>query len=421
MNLKIRIAAMQCLVICSLFAQFDQEDEIPLMRPDEQELVAKQSADFNAALEPIVSRASKSSVRIWGKQSKPLLLALGTVIGNGEEVLTKWSEIMNFTDSLQVQTGENQSFQAKVKGVYFEDDLAILELGAGGEVSEGELRSASNRLPAAQFEKTDLSLGKFLIAARPDAKAAAFGVVSVLERNLRETSQAHLGIMVDRTFRGRGIKIAQVTPKYGAAEAGLLLGDVILKVNKRSISGLEELKNSLSDKSPGDTVTLVIESAGKEREVEVVLSNRPVLGQFAGNRLNEMERMGGEPNRVRDGFSRAVQSDMRISANQVGGPVVDLSGKIVGISMARADRTRTYIMSSNALTQLLTQPYDSPEAALAKSAYQKEQLAQQQRTIVPKLRAMPKPKDPERLRRHLSDVERLVERMSRELEDLGVK
>jgi S1-C subfamily serine protease len=389
-------------------AQFGGEEEVPLMRPDEKETVDAQTSLFNKALEGVVNDASQSTVLIWGRGGKPLELAYGTVIGDGTQVLTKWSQIEPYADTLYVQSGKGEAAKAVVTGVYTQDDLALLNI-------EGVA------FAPAKFFETPLTLGRFLAASRPSGKPGAFGVVGVLERNLRETDQAHLGIIADPEYKGEGVKIADVQLEYGASEAGLQAGDVILKLDDRALSGLQELKNAMSGKHPGDKVVLLVESAGKERSVEVQLSNRPVLGQFSGDRLNQMERMGGEPNRVRDGFSRVVQSDMQIDANRVGGPVVDLDGHIVGITMARADRTRTYIMGSSAVMALLKGKPDTVAEALAKAEQQSQQLAEQRRAMLPKVRAEGKPRDAQRMRRHLSDTERLIERMNREMEQLGAR
>ena len=388
------------------------DEEVPLMRPDERETVDAQSDAFNKALEPALAEAAKSTVLIWGRNRRPLELAYGTVIGDGTQVLTKWSQIQPYLDTLYVQGGRGEAAKAEVSGVFTDEDLALLDLAPDSAVA----------FTPAKFHESELALGKFLAASRPNGKPGAFGVVSVLERNLRETDQAHLGIMADADYRGEGVRIANVQPEYGAAEAGLQAGDVILRLGDRTISGLLELKNAMSGKQPGDKVTLLVESAGKEREVEVMLSNRPMLGQFSGDRLNQMERMGGEPNRVRDGFSRVVQSDIQIQANKVGGPVADLDGNIVGITMARADRTRTYIMGSNALMGVLKQKADTVPEALAKAEEKKMQLAEQRRALLPKIRELQsKPRDAGRMRRHLSDVERLRERLARELDLLGAR
>jgi serine protease Do len=406
--------------ICSLLlgssalanAQFGREDEVPLMRPDERKTVDAQSADFNRALETIVKDAAGSTVEIWGKsRNTPRRLALGTVVGDGTHILTKWSEIESYADQLYIQGAAGEGAKAEIEGVFTGEDLALLSVPASAASSES--------ITPAKFYPSDLSLGQFLTAAKPNGKPGAFGVVAVLERNLRETDQAHLGIMADQEYRGEGVRISNVQPEYGAADAGLQSGDVILKVNDRAISGLLELKNALSDKQPGEKVTLAIEAAGKERNVEVLLSNRPVFGQFSGDRLNQMERMGGDPNRVRSGFSRVVQSDMQIKADLIGGPVVDLQGRVVGITMARADRTRTYIMGSGAVMDLLKGKFDTVAEARKKNELKKQELAEQRRAMIPQMRAQGKPRDPERMKRHLSDMERLLDRMNNEMEALG--
>lgn len=405
--------------ICSLLlgasalapAQRGGEGEVPLMRPDERKTVDGQSAEFNKALEPIVKDAAKSTVEIWGKGRDTRRLGLGTVVGDGTRILAKWSEIERYADQLYIQGAVGQGAKAEIEGVFTEEDLALLSIPASAVSTES--------LAPAKFFPSDLSLGRFLTAAKPNGKPGAFGVVAVLERNLRETDQAHLGIMADSEYSGEGVRIANVQPEYGAADAGLQSGDVILKVNDRAISGLLELKNALSNKQPGEKVSLTIEAAGKERSVEVLLSNRPVFGQFSGDRLNQMERMGGEPNRIRDGFSRVVQSDMQIKADLVGGPVVDLQGRVVGITMARADRTRTYIMGSEAVMALLKGKSDTVAEAVAKNELKKQELAAQRRAMIPQMRAQGKPRDPQRMRRHLSDMDRLLDRMDREMEALG--
>ncbi len=391
------------------------EPEVPLMTPSERKAVDEQSAEFNAALRPVLEKAAKSTVRIWGNPGRPRVLAYGTVVGDGRRVLTKWSEIERFSEGLQVQAGEDQSFGAEVEGVYVDEDLALLKLTAG------EARDRAPLVPAA-FEPVELSVGKFLAAPQPSGAPGAFGVVSVLERNLRETDQAHLGIMADPRYKGDGVRISTVQPEYGASEAGLRADDVILKVDEREVSGLQELRNVLSGKQPGDRVMLRIETAGKERDVEVRLSNRPVQGQFAGDRLHHMEAMGGRINKVRSGFSRVVQSDMQIQSNRVGGPVVDLQGRVVGITLARADRTRTYVMGSAAVMELLGKSVDTVAAAKAKTAEKEQQLAAQQRQLMPQgfSGGGPgvKPQDIQRMRRNLEDMERLAQRIDDEMEAL---
>src|SRR5262249_23996062 len=56
------------------------------------------------------------------------------------------------------------------------------------------------------------------------------------------------------------------------AEAGLQVGDVIVKVDGVAVSGPEKFTAAVSDKKPGDAVVLVIKRAGKEQEVKAKLA-----------------------------------------------------------------------------------------------------------------------------------------------------
>ncbi len=404
-------------VLGLLSSAFAQEQDVPLMRPDEEKVIKSQDLAFNKVLSETLAEASKSTVRIWGKPSRSrvtAVLAYGTVVGDGTQVLTKWSEIERAENSLFVQAGGDESFQAVVAGVFSDEDLVLLDV----KVPVNAKRAANNILVPAKFSEMEWNFGRFVSASQPDGNLAGFGVVSVKERNLRETDRAHLGILVDQEFRGKGVKIANVQPEHGAAEAGIQSGDVITNIDGREISGLQELKNALTNKQPGDSVKIKVETAGKERDLEVLLTNRPFSGQFSPERLNQMERMGGEPNRVRSGFSQVVQSDMKIQSNQVGGPVVDLEGNIVGITIARADRTRTYLMSGSAVNEILKGKAETVAEARLKMETRLQELADQRRELMPRMRMLQKPMAPERAQRHMSDLERLLGRLNREFESL---
>ena len=55
-------------------------------------------------------------------------------------------------------------------------------------------------------------------------------------------------------------------------------------------------------------------------------------------------RFRGEPNRRATGFGAVMQHDGIVPAQGVGGPVVDSSGRVVGLNIARADRMKTYAL-----------------------------------------------------------------------------
>jgi hypothetical protein len=156
-----------------------------------------------------------------------------------------------------------------------------------------------------------------------------------------------------------------------------------------------------------------------EKKIDVLLGNRPNLYNPLGGRLRQMERMGGEISRVRDSFPSALQTDMRVRTDQVGGPVVDLQGRVLGITLARADRTRSFIMPAAAVEELLKKDPQDPAQALVRNDDENPELPV--RRPVPRIVPPPgnmRPGNPERMRQHLSEMQRLMDFMREEMQDL---
>ena len=91
-----------------------------------------------------------------------------------------------------------------------------------------------------------------------------------------------------------GVLVAKVTSGSGAAKAGLeggerevvvagetytLGGDIIVSIDGRKISTIEELRDAISGKKPGDEVTLVIYRDANKTSVTVTLGRQPASPQ----------------------------------------------------------------------------------------------------------------------------------------------
>ncbi len=74
-----------------------------------------------------------------------------------------------------------------------------------------------------------------------------------------------------------GVVIVEVTEGSGAEAAGLQQGDVIVAVDGTSITDPSQLRDALSDLSPGDTVTLTINRQGEEMQVDVTLGESEIV------------------------------------------------------------------------------------------------------------------------------------------------
>lgn len=411
---------LQTALLAGAFAQ--RGPEVPLMRPEEAEVVQRQTIEFFDAIRPASQQAVASTVWVWAdvtgrrKQS----VAYGTVVGDGTKVLTKWSEIAMAIGPIQVVGGDGKTAKATVEGVYQDEDLALLSL-------EG-----------ARYQPVDLShveapkLGSFVIAASPDDTPASVGVVAVEARSLREKDQAFLGVRLDPEHTGAGVRILGVEDESGAMQAGLKEGDVILSVGERAVNSLIEMRTALAGFGPGERLAIRYQRDGAEAKVEAELKEKTEsYQQIPGGRLRQMEKMGTTLSLVRSGFPSVIQTDMQLERDHCGGPVVDLDGRFAGMTIARADRTRSFIIPTQAIAELLARnPLTLEAAQAARSELAQAGRPSRQRIVPPPgggqglPQAQPqripvKPGQAEALRRHLEDMERLMERMRAEMEGIG--
>jgi serine protease Do len=90
---------------------------------------------------------------------------------------------------------------------------------------------------------------------------------------VRPKGSGYLGAYVEDTKDG--VKVMDVRPASPADEAGLAVGDVILSVNDRKISGRDELLQRLWQRKPGARVKLGVKRGNEELEIEAVLARNP--------------------------------------------------------------------------------------------------------------------------------------------------
>jgi M6 family metalloprotease-like protein len=86
------------------------------------------------------------------------------------------------------------------------------------------------------------------------------------------TERVSLGAQVAEAKDGEGAVVERVSTGSPAANAGVKVGDVILKINGEQLTRPGELTDAVAEKKPGDTLTLVLRREGKESEVKVQLT-----------------------------------------------------------------------------------------------------------------------------------------------------
>jgi S1-C subfamily serine protease len=91
------------------------------------------------------------------------------------------------------------------------------------------------------------------------------------------------GVIVESVAEDSGADKARLqggdTEVVVAGESYVLGGDIIVSFEGRKISSIEELRDAISGKKPGDTVNLVIYRDANKTSVTVTLGRRPASPQ----------------------------------------------------------------------------------------------------------------------------------------------
>lgn len=304
-----------------------------------------------AEFRPVVREARESVVTIY--DADDLQLALATIVTADGYALTKAS-VLGDAKKVEAEFSDGKVVTAKVVDTLDRYDLALLKL------------EADNLKPIQWNTAENLPIGTLLAASSPDEDPLAIGVISVPVRSLDSSRKGFLGVGMDGAEGG--VKVTQVTENSAAAKAGLQKDDVITAIDGQPIRSPKELTDTITRKKAEDEVHIGYRRGTEDKVAVATLQSRDdmVIGTKAnGENITESElkelqresdptaRMGGRGNRVADGFPAALQNDLLIESNQVGGPAVDIDGKAVALNIARAERTKTYAIPAAALTKLL--------------------------------------------------------------------
>ena len=64
------------------------------------------------------------------------------------------------------------------------------------------------------------------------------------------------------------------------------------------------------------------------------------------------DQMSGEYSHRRTGFPRVLQHDILGARDSVGGPLLDLDGRCVGMNIARADRAQSFAIPAKEVQEI---------------------------------------------------------------------
>ena len=329
--------------------------------------------------------AAKATVRIIVEDPGPAhTAAYGTVITSDGFILTKGSEILDFKKVRVKLPGKE--VEAKIVGNRESYDLAMLKVDAKGlvpivlaDTSEPPVAPATQRgmrgyggigggralrAPTGPIPTVltpadpppgaiPVTVGEFVVT--PEAVGSsddgknlapkAYGIISVARRSIPFVTGV-LGVSLDDN-PGGGVKVTEVFVQSGAAKAGVAVDDLITAIDGVAVGSRLELQNQIRRHHPTDTVTLAVTRGDQNLTFRVQLGDTIL----ATREDVEMAVLSGSTSTRSSDFQAVFQHDTLLAPSDMGGPLVDLEGHVIGINIARAGRTETYAIPADLLTE----------------------------------------------------------------------
>lgn len=276
--------------------------------------------------------------------------ALGTIVSTNGYIVTKGSELLKgleFSTDISCILRDGSAYDATVKGYHEPSDLAVLKVNATG-------------LKPVHLDTTAAVLGNWVAVPGPDDEPIAVGVVSAASRRLyrdesviEDRNRGYLGIIMSELENATGVVIERIEDDAAALRAGLRVHDLIYEVSGKKVSSLKSMQSLMAEYRPGQTVTVRVRRGVESLEMKVRLGTRSEI-----NRGDYQNTLGGSLSGRRTGFPKVIQHDTVIRPNDCGGPLVDLSGKVLGINIARAGRVETWAIPTDVVAPIVKELID---------------------------------------------------------------
>lgn len=312
-------------------------------KKDEEALMVQ----FERCLEghqPAMEAAFQSTVGLFDRGN---LLCHGVVVDPRGFILTKASEVKNAKMLTATVQGDSAgiSFMGDIVKTWQEHDLALVFIDAPG-------------LKAIQWEATLPPVGSYVASPNyEESLPIGIGLLAVGPRSLSTKNRPFLGIGLG--FEDGHVVVGEVMEDSPAKAAELRENDLVLTINGKKPENTVDFIREVGTLNVGDELPLRIRRGDKEMDKTVVLGDRADIigdegdGPEGFDDFQLMNEMSGEMSRVRTGFPKVVQTDLPIEPDQMGGPLVDLRGKVLGLNIARAGRIETYAIQGSVILDLL--------------------------------------------------------------------
>lgn len=296
----------------------------------------------------IVAAAEPTRGAVVEIDSNARWVALGCVVGDGL-ILTKASEL---GPNLTVVLPNNYVAIAEVAATDPARDLALLRLPHAADLTRA---SEPVRWEGAQ----DAAAGMPVILATPADLTPLVGIVCFAPRSVPPI-EGIIPCQIEQAEGGpRVARIIDEIRVYRMRQAPLLLrkGDMLVEIEGIPISDAAAYGKLMYDSSQIGTHPKVSgQPIGVTYRRGDATSHATVILEFSRTPSGQLVRPVS--NRY-SGFASALATDLAIRPEHCGAPVVDSSGRVVGLLIARAPFIETLVLPANEVAASLKAMVDS--------------------------------------------------------------
>ena len=177
---------------------------------------------------------------------------------------------------------------------------------------------------------------------------------------------AVIGILMGTAIKDKkGVPVRTVTAKGPSEKAGMKNGDVILSIEGKAVNTTDELKKAVGKHDAGETITVVVQRKDEQKTLKITLGYRELV--FASMKTRN-DKLSGKVSVRRTGFEKVIQHEVTLAPSEMGGPLLDLKGRLLGINIARRNRVEFFALPASIVQKVIK----AKAAEIAKAAEKSE-------------------------------------------------
>jgi serine protease Do len=225
------------------------------------------NTDENRAMLGVVTEKTDGGVKISDVTKESAAEKAGLKEG---DVITKIGDKkIETSDDLSKEIKSHKPGE-KVSVTYLRDkkeNKATAELTKSKAVNAfafGEGQNYDFKMPEMKFKEFEMPNGKSLPRAR------VYGDML----NLYGGGQPRLGLSVQDTDDGKGVKVLEVDEESNAAKAGVKENDIVTHVNDKEVNSADEVAKLVKENKDKPSMRLQIKRDGKSQNIEVKMPRK---------------------------------------------------------------------------------------------------------------------------------------------------